>query len=440
MSSEQKDGDGVTNQGNRVDAEGQKETEAANDGEPSEQKPKGIIAKLKEYLENGSMLQLFKQLRSCSKTRKVLIVYIFIIGAILSHGVLIYSVIQFLSIRSLKSREYSKLDSVSLIVVPNKDTFSYKSLQQVNILWIVIMMMIPLATVLTTISLITILLTKVLDAKENTGEQGVCVNLTEDTKMFGVAYLCLTLWFMVRTSALQGYLVSNLYRSTKVAKLKIQDFNKYVSSLMLTSIFPGLTKTEESLTLTPDTLFQGLLKKLPDAKNTKPDTLARFIFTTSLYKHYILTYRTAGSTVQSELKATLMAALNTFDPVKQLANNLKSATPCFEYLKKGSLQLRMMSSDATYFTNFVAPAGISQATYVQAVTLLNTWMSNVRRKHTEVLKATVDENIGTPLLNIYFLLINMIPFFYYTLPIMSFVVGLLKKLYTFIMGNGKSEK
>jgi hypothetical protein len=395
---------------------------------PGTEKP-GLIAKMKKYLEEGSVIKLVKETTNCSKKRKVALIYTFLIGAIISHAVLIFSIIKYLSFRSLKSKEYRKMDAVSLIVVPNKDTFAYKSLQHINVLWIIIMAMIPVATVFTIVSISTLAMTPTGD------KEGVCFGLTDDTKMFGIAYLLLCLWFMVRTSALQMYLVSNLYKASKVAKLKIKDFNKYVSSLMLTSIFNGLPKTQESLTLSPDIIFQGLLKKLPDVKNINAETLAKFIFTTSLYKHYIQTYQTAESTVQPELKATLLSALKTFDPVKQLAGNLNTSTPCFEYLKKGSLQIRMMSSDATYFTNFVAPVGISQATYIEAVTLLNTWMSAMRRKHTEVMKSIIDDNIGTPLLYIYFLLLNMIPFFYYALPITMICINFLKKVWNVITGK-----
>lgn len=398
-----------------------------------EPKPKNLLQRLKDHLKEGSVLDFIAGSKGCSAKRKTIMLYAtFLLGAVLSHLVLIYSLVRFFSFRSLKASEYKKTDSISLIVVPNKDTFAYKALSHINILWRIVMSLIPVATVLTIVSLITLIATK-------TVEQGGCID-KDDTKMFGIAYMCLSLWFMVRTSALQSYLVKNVVDAAKVAKLKINDFNRYVSSLMLTSILGALPKTEESLTKSPDILIQGLLKRLPGVKKISAETLARFIFTTSLYKHYITTYQTAESTVQPGLKATLLAALKTFDPVQQLANNLQTATPCFEYLKKGTLQLRMMSSDATYYANYVAPVGVSQTTYVQAVTMVNSWMGNVRRKHMECLKSLADDNIGTPILNIYFLLMNMIPFFYYTLPLTMLFVGIAKKIYNTVMGNGGGEK
>jgi hypothetical protein len=387
---------------------------------PVLESPTTFIHRMKEALQEGSMIDIIKKIQKGDcKLQKAVVYPCFLIAFAFVHVVLIYSIIQYVRIRNWNAYEQKVSDTYSLKVIPIKDTTSYKLLTSTNILFYVIMFTIPLSCILMMVALGSFTTIKVAS---NTSS---CLERDEE-KLYGIGYMIISLWFLLRLSLLMSYILYTIYTNIKKAKKEITRFNQMILTMVKPEV--ALTKSEKTI----ENVIGDVFRKVNSQVSS--DDLAKWIFSVSLYKYYRQLYK--NSTENKDIQY-LSNALQTFaiqakntDVVTSMLT--QKALPCYEYINKGPFTINILY-DTQMYNNYMSHIPIK--TFNDATLRLQKFITTLKMQHEKCRIALSSKQMDTPIQSLHLLMINILPWVFYSLPLTILFVKLVQWLWRFATGK-----
>lgn len=360
-----------------------------------------IIKAVKEKTIFDSIVDLIKSsnyIPNCSKKR--LILYITMGIAIFAiHSLWLYILIQIIRTKKWSTEERRKKDRTSLSIVPNKNTTIFRVIHSINIFWYVMMSFLI-------IGFITLCVSSIVNLFMSN-----CYN-SRDSFIVALVFLVIAtaVLFIICISFIAP--VIKIIRSARKAKQSFNKYNQHIfSQIESTSAQIAKNKGPNGVEQTIATIFESV------PSNVNPKILSKIIFTLSLYKYYVETYKSSSEDgfIIEALNAMNLRGLGTQKLFKRNA-------ACYEYMYRGRL-LTLLTDDPSFRKKYIKQ--ISEKTYYEAKMLANKNMTEGRRIQSECDKTLESTRLSKLIQKIYIVLMILLPFVFYFIPI----IGLIYKKY-----------
>lgn len=385
---------------------------------------RSLWRRVKHAFQEGNVIDVFSNANgSGCHTLRWIVLPCFGIAFVLVHIVFMYSMSEyFIRFKGWHSYEDKVSNAYSLTIIPVKDTTEYKVYKSINTMFYLMICMIFVATILIIVALA--ISFWIFTQSEKKALTGSCSIAPEDN-IYLIGYFFIAFYFLIRLSLLSGYLMYTIAVNVRRASKKIAEFNAQVVSL----ISPQISFTNEGVT---DFVIGDYFRKLPT--NIDARTLGKAIFSASLYRYYRNLYRdvTDPKDVKNLNKSLEIFAIQTENPAVISAVFGTKQLSCFEYMNKGPYQIDLLYGKQ-WQVNYLSH--IPPTTWNQAIQYLTKQDAKLRALHHECRVSLMPKLIESPILAIHFLMINFLPWVFYSLPLTLWIVQALKWVWSMLTGK-----